>query len=186
VEHVRLAPGEAFRAGGEHPVEARLRVLHIRSVALTLDEGRECRPQCFEVFRVRLAPEQPRDRDRRRGVPELVEGIGHGAHARAVGEHVQVAERDLPRLEILIADVASAEDGRLVVGDESLVVHAPVQAREVADHAEVAEASIRHRVEEPDLDVGVRVQREEDVVVRLRADVVDKDAHAHAAVGRSQ
>ena len=56
---------------------------------------------------------------------------------RPDGDDVQVDERYiLAGSEVLIADIATADDGGLAIGRERLVVHAAIRAREVDDIVE--------------------------------------------------
>ena len=67
-------------------------------------------------------------RVRRGAVPVPVELRRDIAHDRADRDDVEVREPDpLARAEVLVADVAAADDRHLVVGGERLVVHAAVQ-----------------------------------------------------------
>jgi len=50
----------------------------------------------------------------------------------------------------------------LAVGGERLVVHPPVEALEVREIAEEAPPADPERIEQPNLDVRVRVERRED------------------------
>ncbi len=87
--------------------------------------------------------------------------------------------------EVLVADVAAARDGRAVVGDEELVVHAVVQLVELGDELQVvAELALRPRVVGPDLDVGVVVEGREEVVLLGEQNVVEQDADTHATLRR--
>ena len=92
-----------------------------------------------------------------------------------------------PRFEIRVADVASADDRHRVVDDERFVVHAPVEARSVDDeladlgqHRRVARVE---RIEQPHFDVRMRIERIEHVLGVAGIEIVDEQAHAHAAIG---
>src|SRR3546814_1537947 len=63
--------------------------------------------------------------------PIAVEVPRHVLDDRTECEHVEIEEQALvARAEIFIADIASADDGRLIVGGETLVVHAPIRSEE--------------------------------------------------------
>ena len=117
-------------------------------------------------------------------VPVRVEPGRDFAHHGASGEHVEVGECDRAvGAEVFVADVAAADDRRLVVGRERLVVHAPVDAREVGDEVADAQAAIGERVEQPHLDVRVRVQCYDRLVEARGVLVVEQQPHANAALG---
>ena len=81
--------------------------------------------------------QERRDRITRFTRPVLVEGLRHLADHGTRGKHVQVDELEaLVGREILVADVAAADDRRRAVDGQRLVVHPPVQAREVGHVAE--------------------------------------------------
>ena len=92
--------------------------------------------------------------------------------------------RPAPGAEVLVSDVASAYDRRLVVGGERLVVHAPVHAREVGQEVERAGVATDDRVVEAHLDVRMRVERGDGRIEPLRVQVVEQQAHAHPTLGR--
>ncbi len=121
----------------------------IRTVAVRLDVGGEFGAQRGQAFAARASLEQRCDRVGRRGIPELVEGTGNLADDRADRQDVQVAEGHLAGcLEVLVADVASAQDRHLIVGDECLVVHAAIDTGKIAEHAEPAEGARGDRIEQ--------------------------------------
>ena len=89
-------------------------------------------------------------------------------------------------VEIGIADVASAEDGDAAVGDPGLVVHAPVDAPEAQDHFEPAQQrafAAAEGVEQPDLDIRMRVDRAVVGIAPLCVDVVEQQPDTDAAIG---
>ena len=88
--------------------------------------------------------------------------------------------------EIFVADIAAADDGDLPVRNERLVVHPPVDASEVGDDAKHPERTHGDGVEHPHLDVRMTVDGEQDDVGGHRAEIVEQQAHAHAAVGRAE
>src|SRR3546814_17475405 len=74
--------------------------------------------------------------------------------------HVEIEEQALvARAEIFIADIASADDGRLLVGGETLVVHAPIEPGEVGEIAQHLGAPQHEGIEQAGFDIGMPVQR---------------------------
>jgi hypothetical protein len=65
-------------------------------------------------------------------------------------------------------------------------VHPLVDAPEVGDHAEQAGRAQGHGVEHAHLDVRMTVDGEQGGVGGHRAEIVEQQAHAHAAVGRAE
>lgn len=116
--------------------------------------------------------------------PVAVETARYRVYDRPLGQNVEVDEQSLlPRSEIFVADIAAADDGHLAVGGETLVVHPPVQSQEIGEIAEHFRLSEHEGIEQPDLDVGMPVERREDGVEPGDAIVIQQHAHAHAAVG---
>ena len=61
-------------------------------------------------------------------IPIVIEDSRGFANNRTDRYHIQVAKIVvITGIEIMIADIASADDGRDVVCDERLVVHAPIE-----------------------------------------------------------
>ena len=149
--------------------------------------GDECRPLCGELLGRRVLSRQRGDRNRRLVVPIKIEFVGHLLHHGADEHHVEIGKIHLRmRLEIFIADIAAADDGGLPVGGERLVVHPLIDAPEVGDHAEQAGRTQGHGVEHAHLDVRMTVDGEQRGVGGHRAEIVEQQAHAHAAVGRPE
>ena len=92
--------------------------------------------------------------------------------------------------EVLVAEVAPADDGRGIVGHEHLVVHAVVEpggiAEELREPAEAERSAAQERIEDPYLDVAMARERGEGEIAADRVDVVDEHPHAHAAVRRGE
>ena len=92
----------------------------------------------------------------------------------------------IARVEVRIADVASADDRLHAIDDERLVVHAPVEAmpfdEELAGLGECGPIAETERVEQAHLDVRMRVERVEHAVLSADVEIVEQDAHAHAAI----
>lgn len=110
--------------------------------------------------------------------------VGDGADA----EQVEVGEVHLRLgVEILVAEVASAYDGRRAVGQPQLVVHAPVllgQVEQAADASRDAGGAAQvQRVEQAHLDVRMGGEHTDLVVPAIAGGVVDEDAYPHATVG---
>ena len=122
-------------------------------------------------------------------VPKGIERRGQLRHDGAGRHHVQIDEIIvLIAREVLIADIAAAGDGQRVVGDEQLVVHAVIDAANVARRGDEPgpgrESAAGKRIEHPDLDVRVFAQMQEAPVFARRIEIIDQDAHPHAAVRR--
>ena len=109
-------------------------------------------------------------------VPERVEHRGNILNNRSDTDDIEVAELGVfPRSEVLVGDVPPADDRDLVVDREGLVVHAPVDAADVADRAQRAAGGAAFEgVEDPDLEVRVRVQCRQPDVETGREHVVDQ------------
>ena len=116
-------------------------------------------------------------------VPVLVEGRGDFRHDRSDRHDVDVGEREVRVcLEVLVADVASADDGHLVVHGEALAVHAVVHRPEPRHELEILRPPALEGIEEAHLDAGVGVDRRPHVVGLPAVHVVDQHPHAHAPV----
>ena len=89
----------------------------------------------------------------------------------------------LMHVEIVVADVAAADDRDRVVHDEQFVVHAVVDATEVGEETQQLPRSIGERIEDADFDVGVRIhRRDEHVAVALEVQIVDQDAYPDTSI----
>ena len=147
----------------------------------------ERRPLRGELLGRRVLSRQRGDRNRRLVIPVKIEFVGHLLHHGPDDHHVEIGKIHLRmRLEIFIADIAAADDGDLPVGGERLVVHPLIDAPEVGDHAEQAGRTQGHGVEHAHLDVRMTVDGEQRGVGGHRAEIVEQQAHAHAAVGRAE
>ncbi len=93
-------------------------------------------------------------------------------------------------LEIFVADVASAGNAELVVGDEQFVVHAPVEAITINEKLREPDQRVvpamAESVEHADFHVGLRVQRQDVRFVFEDIDVVQQHPDPHAAFGGLQ
>jgi hypothetical protein len=95
-----------------------------------------------------FGPQPIRHPMRRRALPIALEIARHLAHHRSDGQRVEIDEqRILAGPEIRIADVATADDRRAVVGGERLVVHPAVEPREIGDEPQQAPAADDERIE---------------------------------------
>jgi len=100
-------------------------------------------------------------------------------------EDVHVLKVQLAAAEILVANVAPAEHHGRVIGDELLVVQAPVDSREAGQQLAqpVYPRSVDIGIEDTDVDVLVRIQSGHDVVFLVqRAPVIEQDADSYAAI----
>ena len=121
-----------------------------------------------------------------RAVPVFVEQHRQPRQNGADDEGVQIDEVGTGAgHEVFVGDVAPAGHRHHAVGDEQLVVHTPVHAVEVVDVVGKARQQVlppgRKGVEQPDLDIGVGVQRQQQRVFASGVQVVEDQAHAHAA-----
>ncbi len=110
---------------------------------------------------------------------------------RADAQQVDVGEVEVGfGIEILIAQVAPADDGHAVVHQEQLVVHAPMLTRQVEEAANrtrhAGAAAQVQRVEHTYLNVRVGIESAHDDVQAVAGGVVEQNAHAHATVGGAQ
>jgi len=122
-------------------------------------------------------------------VPVPIEQLGQPAHDGPAGEGIEIDEvlcRPAPKVPV--TDVAPARHGHDAVGDHQFVVHAPIDAIEVEQRAQQSggQLSSAHgkRIEQPHLDVVVGGKREQQLVITGGIQVVDQQAHAHAALCR--
>ena len=121
---------------------------------------------------------------RRCVVPVLLERLRHLARNGADGEYIEIRKQHaLPGAEVFIPDVTATDDRRFGIGGKRLVVHAPIQAAKVAEVAERLEPAVRERIEQPNLDIVVAIQRSDRRVEPRDAVVVEQKPHAHATLG---
>ena len=82
-----------------------------------------------------------------------LEAVANLFHHRTDAKYLVVVELDiLVQLEILLADIAAADDGHGVVDGEGLAVHAAIGALEVHQAAPVFDQRLAgHRIEQPHL-----------------------------------
>ena len=109
----------------------------------------------------RFAAEELLDGFAQRAVPVLIETVpellGHRPHA----EHVDVSEIQIRLgIEVLVAQIASADDGHAVIRQPQLVVHPPVLQRQVEQSSgspgHAGAAPQVQRIEQTDMDLRVR------------------------------
>ena len=127
---------------------------------------------------------QGRNGYRGRRVPVQVEGSGNLPHHRPDGEDVEVRKVEVRLcLEVFVSDVAAADDRSLPIRDEGFVVHAPVHAFEIGNHAEQPGIARSDGIEQPHFDIRMGIDQQQMLVVRVCTEIVDQQAHAHAAIG---
>ncbi len=139
----------------------------------------------------RPAARERLDRYGNRAVPVVVKG---GRQLRYQGSaHENVIVRVLGvgiDLKIGIADIAAADQGRRVVGNEQFIVHAivePLLFEQKFDGSNQSNVSaVAEGIENPHLDLRVRRHHEDLLVSGCRFAVVDQYAYMHAAIGRGQ
>ena len=139
----------------------------------------------------RLAGEQRLRRDGQGAAPEFVESRRKLPGDRTASEDIVVGELRLGvDLEVLVADIAPADQRDRIVHDQQLVVHPVVEARGIEGEFESPQrrqmAAVDEGIEDPDLDGTMRFQRRDLFVAGLRFAVVDQDPHTHSAIGGLQ
>ncbi|MNT01877.1 hypothetical protein D3C72_1363620 [compost metagenome] len=110
---------------------------------------------------------------------------------RADAQQVHVGEVEIGLgVEILIPQVASANDGCAVVGQPQFVVHAAVLLGKIeqtphgsSDHGAAPQMQ---RVEHTDMDVRVHGQGSDDFYLAVAGSVIEQDADTYAAIGCQQ
>ena len=113
-----------------------------------------------ERRKVAFAPDNLLNAKHRRAVPVAIEGLGGFRHYVANAQYVEIEEIVfVPDLEILVADVAAADDRHGAVDDVRLVMHPAVHAHKVKGVAGQLRRAHRRRIEQADLDVFLGVQR---------------------------
>ena len=122
-------------------------------------------------------------------VPIQIEGLRQLLHHRAGSNQVQVDEVGFTVAhEIFVRHVTPTEDGHCVVGHEQLVVHAAVDGHEFVARpqqpGEPVAVARRQRIEQPDLDAGVRRQPRQQRIGRRRVQVIHQQPHPYAAPRR--
>ena len=118
------------------------------------------------------------------GIPEIVEDLGGVAHHRPDRRDIEVTEVGVGgHVEVVIADVAPAQNGQGVVGDHHLIVHPVIDAPEIAEQIQHPEAAVGEGVEEPYLDLRVLVQGGDDGITAPKVYVVQEQANAKASIG---
>jgi len=110
---------------------------------------------------------------------------------RAGGKDIVVGELGFRiHLEVLIADIASADERHRVVDDQQFIVHSIVEPwgveQELAVPPQPAMTAIRERIEDSDLDCRMAVQRDDLLIASDGVPIIDQHAHAHTAIGRPQ
>ena len=121
-------------------------------------------------------------------VPVLIKDRGELSGDGTCRENVVIGELGIRvHLKVLIADISAADERNGIVDEQQLVVHSIVESGGVQhefDRApQVAVAAIDERIEYPNLDVWMCVQRADLLVARDRVAVVDQHPHPHATIG---
>ncbi len=157
------------------------------NVGLIQRLGQQC-ARFGQVLTVGRPVEKVVDRLAERAVPVLIEAVtqllGHRPHT----EHVDVGEIQIGlRVEILVAQIASADDGHGAIGQPQLVMHASMLLGQIEQPAQItggahAAAQIE-RIEQADLNVRVRSECGDDFIQPVAGGVVQQNAHANAAIG---
>ena len=127
-------------------------------------------------------------------VPILVEAPGDLRHHGSQGQDIEIPEIErLIHVVVFIGHIAAPEDGQAAIDDEGLVVHAPIEAREIAQRAndlsqlaQGIQTQGAHRIVEADLDLGVIVQQGQKTGIGVEGDLVDDDPYPHPPFRRPQ
>ena len=111
-------------------------------------------------------------------VPKIVEQLRRLAGYRPEAEHVQIVEVvAAAQTVVIVTDVPAAQDRRMVVRHDELVVHARVHLlkapKEVDDHAGLA---LLLGVEQAQLDVGMPVNGDQGLVAANEEKIIDQAA----------
>jgi len=120
-------------------------------------------------------------------VPELVERGGKFADDRPRGHDIVVRELRLGvDLEILIADVAAADERQRAVGHQQFIVHSIVEPRRVDEEVQPSYQprvpAVRRRIENSHLDGRIHEQSQKLLVAGDPIPVIDQHTYAHPAV----
>ncbi len=142
------------------------------------------RPGSGCALRVRLRGELLRRRNPL-AVPEIIEHAVRFPGDFADREHIEIMEVVVPvQAEVVIADVASADDRGTAVGNQQLVVHAGIQPLHLRDHlaAPRDQAAFFPGIEETHLDVRVPLEIGMELLLPGRHEVVHDQSNADAAM----
>jgi hypothetical protein len=128
------------------------------------------------------------DGDRPVVVPICVESLAEGLHGRPPRQDLHVPEVHLRIVaEVVVGDVASPDNRDPSIDHHGLVVHAVIDPREIP---EVQDLPHHHPAAAPlvgivdaDLHVGMRIDREGDIVFVHQKGVVEQDADPDTPVG---
>ncbi|MNV25039.1 hypothetical protein D3C71_1161220 [compost metagenome] len=142
----------------------------------------------LQILGGRFAGHKRIDRFAQGAVPVLVETVSQLLGDRPDTEHVDVGEVHVGLgIEILVPQIAPADDGHAVVRQPQLVVHASVLLRQVEQTAYGARytgaATQVQRVEHPNLNLWMRREGGDGAVQTVAGGVVEQNAYAHATVG---
>ncbi len=115
----------------------------------------------------------------------MVEGLGHLGYHGTDGHHIQIGKGQIRiGIEVFVADVAAAHDGRLVVHGERLAVHAIVDVFEAGDPLQIFGRFANKGIEQAHFYLRVSIQGGPYIVGVAAVDVVDEHTHPHSPVGR--
>src|SRR5210317_459400 len=119
-------------------------------------------------------------------IPVGIEHVRYVLHDATDSDDVEVTELGVfSHPEILVGDIAPADNRYLVIDSERLVVHAAVNAPEPGQGALGPPGRTAvERIEYTDLEVRMRVQRGHANVVARCEHVVEQESDTYAAVGR--
>ena len=151
-------------------------------------QGRlQLRPRLGQIVGRGLAGDQLIDRRAQGAVPVLIETVAELFSDRSDTQQVDVGEVELGlRVEVLVTQVAPADDGGAAVRQPQLVVHATVLLREIEQPAhgagDTGTATQLQRIEQANLNLWVSGQCGNGLDLAIAGEVVKQDAHPHATV----
>ena len=179
-----LAPDQPARHASHEMLEHRFVELGLERIVGIGDLLADALLECAQLRLGRLRAGQLPNRGGPWAVPEIVEELRGFAYDGTSGEEVDVAKIGLAaHRKIMVADIAATDNGDGIVDDERLVVHAVIDAGEIDEIVGKARRAECEGIEQSHLDVAMGVEDRQIEVLSFEIDVVEEQAHAHAAIG---
>ena len=98
-------------------------------------------------------------------MPIVIERLRHLRHDIAHCQSIQIGKQHaIGRAKILIAHIATTDDGSGIVGSEAFVVHAPIGAVEFGDKTKQFERAKHKRVEQAHFNIRVGIQSRQGLI----------------------
>ncbi|MNE29997.1 hypothetical protein D3C80_1234940 [compost metagenome] len=156
-----------------------------------LQGGIQPSPKIFQVSARRLERYKLLDGLAEGTVPVLVKTMSQLFCDRADTEHVNVSKISVGLgIEILVAQIATSDDGHTVVYHPQLVVHTPVLKRQVEESTHRAchhgTAAQMERIEHSDLYIRMRRQSRDGFLQVIAGGVIEQNPHTHFTVGSEE